>query len=227
MDVVKQSRPARHQARVLLLCAAFLLPGLCGCRFFVAVGKMVMGEPQLTSSFEQTTGVNLSESGDRVLIICTAPHNILVDFPSVQLELMDRISHHLENRDIHVVSADDVAAWYDDQGEWGDYTELAEHFNARYVMHLTLRTFSYLEPQSSHLMRGRCEGTVKVYEIDEEGSIPVRKSFERNLHVKFPEIHPVPRESKSDSIFVENLLNRVSLQSSQMFYDHRMSDTIY
>ena len=227
MNTVEQSSHADQRRRVLLLIGALLVPGLCGCRFMVAVGKMVMGDPQSTSSFEQTTGTNLSESEDRLLIICTAPHNILVDFPSVQLELLDRISRNLERRNINVVSSDDVASWYDDHGEWGDYSELAQHFDARYVMHLNLRTFSYLEPESANLLRGRSEGSVKVYEIDPENSIPVHKAFERDLRVKFPEIHPVPRESRSDDMFVENLLNRVALQASQLFHDHRLSDTIH
>ena len=227
MNPIEQFRQSHYQARVLLLCAALLLPGLCGCRFFVAVGKMVMGDPESTSSFEQYTGTNLSESEDRLLIICTAPHNILTEFPSVQVDLLDRISRHLENREINVVSSDDVAAWHDDHGEWGDYSELAKHFDARYVMHLTLRSFSYLEPQSPHLLRGRSEGTVKVYQVDNDSLVPVHKAFERNLHVKFPEIHPVPRETRSDEMFIENLLNRIALQTSQMFYNHRLSDTIY
>lgn len=222
-----QHRMSRRQLQLLLLAAAVLLPGLSGCRFMVAVGKMVMGDPKNTSSFEQYTGTNLEESEDRLLIICTASHRVLVDFPSVQLDLSDRIARSLKNRGVQVVSADDVAAWYDDHGEWGDYSELAAHFDARYVMQLKLRTFSYIEPESTNLLRGRSEGTVKVYEAGGDGAAPVRKVFERDLRVKFPEIYPVPRESRSDDLFVENLLDRVAQQTSLMFYDHRLSDTIY
>ena len=210
-----------------MVLAAVLLLGLCGCRLFVAAGKMILGDPQSASLFEQVTGTNLSEAEDRLLIICTAPHNILVSFPSVQLDLLDRISRNLERRDIQIVSSDDVASWYDDHGEWGDYTELAEHFDSRYVMHLNLRTFSYLEPRSTNLLRGRSEGTVRVYAINSADSMPVHKVFERDLRVKFPEIHPVPRESRSDEMFVEKLLNRIALQASQLFHDHRLSDTIH
>lgn len=223
----KSPEVPRRQVQILLLFAAVLLPGLCGCRFMVAVGKMVMGDPKSPSAFEQFTGTRLSESDERLLIICTAPHRILVEFPSVQLDLSDRISRNLKNRDIEVVSSDDVAAWFDDHGEWGDYSELARHFDARYVMHLKLRTFSYLEPESTNLLRGRSEGTVKVYEARHDDPIPVRKVYERDLRVKFPEIYPVPRESRSDEMFVENLLNRVALQTSQLFYDHRLTDTIH
>ncbi|MCH2201050.1 MAG: hypothetical protein MK102_03705 [Fuerstiella sp.] len=211
----------------LLLMAAVLLPGLCGCGLIITAGKMVMGESKSPSSFEQITGTNLVESKDRLLIICTAPHRVLVEFPSVQLELLDRISQNLERREIQVVSPDDVAAWYDDHGEWGDYSELAEHFGARYVVHLSLRTFSFLEPESTNLLRGRSEGTVKVYEIDSKGSIPVFKTFERDLRVKFPEIHPVPRESGSDDVFVNKLINRLALQTSQLFHDHGLNETIF
>jgi len=227
IKTVDQSKRPDPRSQALMLFAAVLLSGLCGCRLFVAAGKMIMGDPQSTSLFEQVTGTKLSGSDDRLLIICTARHNILVDFPSVQLELLDRISQYLERRDIQVVSSDDVASWYDDHGEWGDYTDLAEHFNARYVIHLNLRTFSYLEPRSTNLLRGRSEGTVRVHEINRANSTLIHKVFERDLHVKFPEIHPVPRESRSDDMFVENLLNRIALQTSQLFHDHRLSETIH
>ena len=186
-----------------------------------------MGESKSPSSFEQITGTKLSESKDRLLIICTAPHHVLVEFPSVQLELLDRISQNLERREIQVVSPDDVAAWYDDHGEWGDYSELAEHFDAKYVAHVSLRTFSFLEPESNSLLRGRSEGTVRVYEIDRRNSVPLFKTFERDLRVKFPEIHPVPRESGSDDMFVNKLINRVALQTSQLFHDHGLRETIF
>ena len=227
MKTDDQSIQREWGSQFVMLSAAVLLFGLCGCRFFVAVGKMVLGDPQNTSSFEHVTGIRLNDSDHRLLILCTAPHNVQVEFPGVQLELLDRISRNLERRDIQVVSSDDVASWYDDHGEWGDYSELAAHFDSRYVMHLNLRTFSYLEPQSTNLYRGRSEGTISVYEIDSASSIPVQKVFERDLRVKFPEIHPVPRESRSDDMFVENLLNRVALQTSQLLHDHRLSETIY
>lgn len=227
MNAVEQSRRSRQRAQILLLTAAMMLPGLCGCRFFVAMGKMVWGDPKDPSSFEQSTGMNLTESDDRVLIICSAPHRVQVEFPSVQLDLLDRISQNLENRGVQVVPPDDVADWYDDNGEWGDYSELAEHFDARYIMNLTLRTFTYVEPNSPNLLRGRSEGTVKVHDVKPDRAIPVQKAFERDVRVMFPEIHAVPRESNSDTLFLQQLLDRIALQTSQMFYDHRVADTIH
>ncbi len=216
-----------RQRCVLLAVAALLLPVLSGCRLMVAAGKMVMGDPVNTSAFEFTTGTDLKESGEKLLIICSAPHGTLLQFPSVQLDIVDRITLHLKSRDIQVVSSDDVATWYDDNGEWGDFSELAKQFESRYVLHVELRTFSFQEPSSPDLMRGRSEGTVTVYRFDDEETGYREAIFEQNLRVKFPETYPVPRESKSEETFVENLLDRISLQVSQMLYDHRLTDTMH
>jgi len=212
-----------HAAVAVLLLS---VPLLTGCRAMVAVGKMVLGDPVNKSVFEAFTGNNLEKTGDRVLIICTAPHATVAEFPSLQLELADRISRQLETRGLQVVPADDVAAWYDDNGEWGNYSKLADEFDATFVMHLHVRRFSYQEPSSPDLMRGRSEGVVKVYAFDEEQR-PLGSVFEQNIRVVFPETYPVPRESRSVDVFVENLLDRISLQSSQMMYSPRLSETIH
>ncbi len=225
--MAKPERNCAERNRRRILCGVLLLlPMLAGCRFMVAAGKMVFGDPVNTSAFELTTGRNLQKSGDPVLIICTAPHHVLAKYPAVQLELVDRISQRLERQGIRVVPSDDVAAWYDDHGEWGDYSELAAEFSARYIMHVELESFRCLEPASPDLMRGRSEGRVRVHEIHpDDGHAGL--VFEQNLHVMFPETYPVPRESKSLETFVENLLDRISLQAAQMMYDHRLRDTIH
>jgi len=227
VNAAESSTSSRRQICMLLAATAILCPLLCGCRLMVAAGKMVMGDPLNTSAFEFQTGTNLGESGEKLLIICSAPHGTLLKFPSVQLDIVDRITLHLKSRDIQVVSSDDVATWYDDNGEWGDYSELAKHFDARYVLHVELRTFSFQEPSSPGLMRGRSEGTVTVYRFGEQDSGLREAIFEQNLRVKFPETYPVPRESNSEDTFVENLLDRISLQVSQMLYDHRLTDTMH
>jgi hypothetical protein len=227
VNVTGTPTASRRQICVLLVAASISLPILSGCRLMVAAGKMVMGDPLNTSAFEFSTGTNLKDTGEKLLIICSAPHGTLLKFPSVQLDIVDRITLHLKSREIKVVSSDDVATWYDDNGEWGDYSELAEHFEARYVLHVELRTFSFQEPSSPDLMRGRSEGTVTVYEFHEDDHGLREAIFEQNLRVKFPETYPVPRESKSEETFVENLLDRISLQVSQMLYDHRLTDTMH
>ena len=145
----------------------------------------------------------------------------------LQLDLLDRISLTLESGGVQVVPSDDVANWYDDRGEWGDYTELAEEFDARYVMHVDIRQLSYLVPHSPTMLQGHCEGSVQVHESPEDGDGPMRLAFDREVEVTFPESYPVPRGKKSDQMFVDNLIERVALQVSRMMYRHRLADTIF
>lgn len=219
----------RRDPHLALVCAMVVLIacGLSGCRLMVAAGKMVMGDPMSPSAFEQATGTNLNKSEERLLIIATAPYGVLTEFPSLQLDLVDRITLTLESGGVQVVPSNDVSAWYDDHGTWGDYTELAEEFDADYVMHLDLRKFSYKVPHSPTMVQGQCEGRVQVYKAPEDGDGLMGMAFDREVSVTFPESYPVPRGNQSDEIFVDNLIDRVALQVSRMMYRHRVADTIF
>ena len=216
----------RHQYRLAALLLVLLLPTVTGCRLMVAAGKMLLGDPKMTSDFQQATGNDLRKSGDQLLIICTAPHSILVQHPSLQLDLLDRISRTLETRGVSVVSSDDVASWYDDHGEWGDYSQLAVHFGARYVAQLDLRRFTCQVPNSD-LLQGNFQGRIQVFEVDPKKTSPVRQALDRELRMKFPETWPMPRGNQSDDIFIRTFVERVADDVSRIFYSYRFGETIY
>ena len=190
-------------------------------------GKAILGDPKVPSPFRATTGTDLVKSNESVLIVCNAPHGLLSRFPSLQLDLGDRISRNLELHGIEVIPSDDVATWYDDHGEWGDYSELAAEFDAQYVMEVNVRKFTYKVPDSENLLQGHSEGLVQVFRLGDDESLPVSTVFERAYKVTFPTSYPVSRENRSDQIFVEGFMDRVALHVSQFMHDHKMSDTIH
>ena len=218
----------RHGARrlvLLILAASMVLPG---CSLGVMAGKLFFDDPKMKSVFRKNTGTDLTKGEKSILIACSTSHQILSKYPGIRIDIVDKMSRILDTHHVKVVPADDVATWFDDHGEWGDFTELAEAFDADYVMHIDLKSFAVVVPDSPNLLQGKTEGRVSMMEIkmggkdkdEERASVAVERSFS----VMFPTTYPVPRESRSEEMFTENFLDRISAQLARMLYDHRPSE---
>ena len=193
-------------------------------------GKVLFGDPEIPAEFRKTTGTDLTESDDRVVIIATAPHRLLSEVPALERDIADRVTRILEARNVQVVPAGDVASWFDDNGEWGDYSEMAQEFDATYVIHIELREFDYRVPQSPHLLQGKSEGRITVHKVAQESAEsaqPVTMVFDHNFRLKYPESYPIAEETRSAKLFIEGFLDRTATNISQRFHDYRMSDTVF
>ncbi len=218
----------RHGARrlvLLILAASMVLPG---CSLGVMAGKLFFDDPKMKSVFRKNIGTDLTKGEKSILIACSTSHQILSKYPGIRIDIVDKMSRILDTHHVKVVPADDVATWFDDHGEWGDFTELAEAFDADYVMHIDLKSFAVVVPDSPNLLQGKTEGRVSMMEIKMGGKDKDKKrasvAVERSFSVMFPTTYPVPRESRSEEMFAENFLDRISAQLARMLYDHRPSE---
>lgn len=232
-SAVHSSAAVRHLAGLVV---AAVIVSSSGCSLFVMAGKAIFGDPKIPAEFRTATGTDLTQGSDPVVIICTAPHRILSEFPSLQIDIVDRVSRNLETRNVRVVPSGDVARWFDDHGEWGDYSEMAAEFDAKFVIHVDVREFDYRVPESESLMQGRTEGRISVHEVTKSPnskltsrnfSAPVSLAFDSNFTQTFPTSYPVPRENRSEDLFVQGFMDRVAQHISQHFYDYRMSETVH
>jgi hypothetical protein len=226
VSVAIRKRNSRERACQLLLLSLMLLV-VPGCALGVMAGKMFFGDPKLNAEFRKTSGVDLTEGEHKLLIICSTPHGIRSDYPSLEIDIVDRMTRILETRGISLISSDDVAAWYDDQGEWGDFSELAKTFEADYVLHVDLRKFTCEVPDSSNLLQGHAEGRLTAFRAADGTSVTSQTAFDRMFKVIYPPTYPVPRENRSDAIFVQGFMDRVAVHLSQYFYDHRASEALF
>ncbi len=218
----------RHDARrviMLVLVASMVLPG---CSLGVMAGKLFFDDPKMKSVFRKNTGTDLTKGEKTILIACSTSHQILSKYPGIRIDIVDKMSRILETRNVRIVPPDDVATWFDDHGEWGDFTELADEFDADYVMHIDLKSFAVVVPDSPNLLQGKTEGRVSMMEIKMAEKNKDKKkasvAVERSFSVMFPTTYPVPRESRSEEMFTENFLDRISAQLARMLYDHRPSE---
>lgn len=221
----------------MCLAVAAVALSTSGCSLFVMAGKALFGDPKFPAEFRTATGTDLTDGDDSVVIICTAPHRLTTEFPSLQIDMLDRVTRNLETRNVRVVPSGDVASWFDDHGEWGDYSELAKAFDAKFVIHIVLREFTHRVPESPHLLQGTADGQISVHEISAKraGSsitsksfrAPVSLVFDRAFRLRYPKSYPVPLETRSEDLFTQGFLDRVALNISQHFYDYRMSEQIH
>ena len=236
-NAASRSSACARRASVCMLAGLILL--CCsGCSLVVMAGKAIMGDPKVTAPFTAATGLKLTEGEDSVVIISSAPHRLLSEHPALQIDIVDRVSRILEAQGVKVVSSGDVASWYDDHGEWGDYSDLAAAFDARYVMHIDFRKFNHRVPESENLLQGTAEGHISVHEVDVKTGIaktlsrkneyvPVTMVFDRDFSLQFPSSYPVPREAKNEDMFVQGFIDRVALHIGQHMYDYKMSESIH
>lgn len=216
-------RPTR---RVILwalgtgLCGALALPG---CSLGVMFGKMVMGEPLVPAGFKSMTGVDLTKGKHKVLVVCTAPDSIDTEYSTLAYDLIDGVTRRMKLNGVSVINPDLVASWIDENGGIGsDPSELAEEFDAEYIVYIDVKSFSYREPNSPKLLRGQATGYVRAFEVVEGSKHKrVKNVYGNEFNSIYPKHNPVSEQGRSSLIFQKEYLDRFCNELAERFYDHR------
>ena len=204
-----------------------VLTCLPGCSLFVMAGKMLFGDPKIKNALDLSSGVNLAKSGKKVLVLCSVPHSIQFDSPSLDVDILNGVTRRLKTRGIKVVSPDDVATWLDDNGEWDDPAEVADELGAYYVIQIDLTRLSYNEDGAPNLFRGQAVGDLHGYEIREiDGTPRALEIYTQEFTSVYPRSHPVSADQKSAALFRKEYLDRLCHQLALRFYDHRFSEEV-
>jgi hypothetical protein len=216
----------RTRRITVALIASFSVLVVSGCSLGIMAGKMLFGDPLVTSDFAVQTGFKLEESDKRVLILCSAPHAIKSESPAIEYDIIDGVARRLRVRNVNVVDPDKVADWMDENGEWDQMTEIAVPLKADYIVHLELSTIRYREENSPDIYRGHATGYVYAYEIkDFNGTPEAQEVFRREFTSKYP-FGPVLANKVSAEIFKKDYLDRLCDQLAMKFYDHRVAAEI-
>lgn len=221
---------AMHRPFPTAAFAVALLLVSTGCVNITAMmSKMILGDPQISASFRQRTGVTLSDE-HTVIVYCTAPTTVLDEYPSVNIDLQKQLSQRMQRRGIKIVSSNDVSRAIDDNGGRADHNILARKFpQADYVFIISLGAFDCKEPNSPNLFRGFSAGMIRAYAAKGDAAEGTARHaiqiFEQEFQVEHP-THPVPRDSISPSTFEKQFLDKLSDELGRVFYDFRSSEII-
>ena len=201
---------------------------LPGCSLGVMFGKMLGGEPKIPAPFRRTAGQDLSKGKHTVLVVCTAPDSVDSEYSTLAVDLIEGITRRMKLNGIKVIDPDMVAHWIDDNGSVGiDPTELAEEFETDYIVLIDIQNFSYREPNSAKMLRGRAAGFARAYDVVEVGGHR-RASivFSEEFASVYPKLQPIAEQQLTSQTFQKEYVSRVCDELAEKFYDHRPGSDI-
>jgi len=219
--------PQRSRPRRLVLFSALmgvfavLAVTIPGCSLGVMAGKMLFGNPKMTSEFQMATGVDLVDSERSVVVIARVPSYLSGDLATLEPDLITGVTDRLLRESIDATAADLVIDWIDERGTSDDVARAAKKFGTDYVIHIHLATFDNFEQKSTFLHRGRSAGTISAYKVELIGGEPVpRMIFERGFDERHPRRQPVPVGEVSRTVFVRRHLDQLTGDIARKFYSN-------
>jgi hypothetical protein len=189
-------------------------------------GKALFGDPKQVSEFRSRTGIDLTKSEKRLLVIVRTPQVIEGDLPSLDVDLIDAISRRLKLHGVQVVDPDQVAKWIDHNGGRFDHpTELAREFDTNFIAVIDVESFRLHDDASPNLYHGTAVGQMQVFEVQEvAGSKEALQVFSGNFRNQYPPHGPVPVDSLSPKMFQKRFIDNLSERLGSRFYDFRLGD---
>jgi hypothetical protein len=220
------SRTAFTLAVMVIVCC------LTGCSLVVMTGKMLFGNPKMKCAFSVARRVNLVKDKKKVLVICSVPESIKLEFPSLEIDLQDLVTRQLKRQDIPIVNPNKVIDWIQENGSGPSdpsqrARELAGSFKTDYIIVIDLDRFTYTEENSPTMYQGHAEGNVLAFEVsDSDGTKTALQVFSHEFQSIYPRFAPKSAHQIPKETFVNNYLRRVSLELAHLFYDHPMGEEV-
>lgn len=223
---ISKSSTGRSRLRVSLsLLAAFgVTTLLAGCNYVILLGYLIGGPPSIEPDFDAQTRKSMTDKGVSVAIVCYAPTEVKWDFAAIDHEISRYVAYRLHEKKIHTIRPDLIRAWLDEHSDWDEPDEIGRAFNATYVVYIDLERFSLFEENSAMLYRGRAEGMISVFEMDESGD--GEKIYSKEIISRYPLAVPRSTTEITYSRFKREYLSRLSEEIGRKFYEHYNGDDI-
>ena len=219
-------RPKRWLRISLHACTATLIVvSLPGClKQMLFLGLLIHGPPSIEPDFDIRTGKSMTAKGVSVAVLCEAPLELQHDFGSIDKELSKYLTFRLREHQINVVHHELVRAWLDENPKWDTPSQLGEALRVTYVIHLEVEDYSLFEKNNQNLLRGRTEGLMSVYEMNEDGT--GKRIYTHYFRSQHPRLAPRSTYATTPSNFKREYLSRLSDQIGWFFYERHTGDDI-
>lgn len=206
-----------------VFCTALLLT-VPGCNYFILLGYLIGGPPQLEPLFEKETKKSFTDRDVRVAVVCYAPDDLTKFHDNIDKLLSTRIAALLHKNKIQIVNPDAIHAWMTNNPDWDSPAEIGAEFDVNYVVYVDVSEFSLYEKDSTSLFRGRCEAVVSVYEMETDGE--GRRIFNKDVQSVFPTQVPRSAADVSYETFRHEYFFRLADEIGRLFYPYGNGDDI-
>ncbi|MBM81914.1 MAG: hypothetical protein CMJ78_15180 [Planctomycetaceae bacterium] len=227
MDAVSKRRRSLKVARFsMLLFALLLVFSASGCSFFFMLGKMFFGDPTIPSEFRSRTRIRLAKQDKPIVVVCTTPEFVQAELPAMAFDLTEGILRRLKRHGIPIVNPDKVATWIDDNGgEVGSPGDLAQDFDASFIVMIDIERFRTMAENSPSMYQGNASGAVLVYQVvDDDLGRRAQSVYSGEFRTTYPPMNPISRESMEKKVFQKRFMDHLADQLARQFHDHRLSD---
>jgi hypothetical protein len=191
----------------------------------VLLGLLLGGPPAIEPDFDAQTGKSLDQPEITVAVICYAGSDLKVKNPKVDVEVASMVAYRLGASNIKVVHPDTVHAWLDEHRDWERAEEVGRALKANYVIEIELEEFSLYERNSASLFRGRAEGYVNVYELDEHGR--GERIYSKDLSFVYPTEVPRSTFDHTHTAFKRDYLAQLSQLVAWLFTERYSGDKMH
>jgi len=211
----------RFNRLLILLFALLVIPG---CNYFILLGYLIGGPPQLQPLFEKETKKSFTDRNIRVAVVCYAPDDLTKFHDNIDQMLSLRLATMLHAHQIEIINPDVIQAWMINNPDWDTAAEVGAEFDVNYVVYVDITDFALYERDSTSLFRGRCDALVSVYEMKTDGS--GRRIFDREVQSVFPTEVPRSASEVSYETFRNEYFFRLADEIGRLFYPYGNGDDI-
>lgn len=203
---------------------ALLLVSIPGCNYFLLLGYLIGGPPQIEPLFEKETKKSMTDKDVRVAVVCYASDELKYQFDNLDHIIASRITNQLASKKIETVPYDEIRTWLKDNPDWDTAVEVGAEFDVNFVVYIDVSGFSLYERDSNTLFRGRCDAIVSVYEMKTDGD--GKRIFSREINSVFPLQVPRSASDVSYDTFRMEYIWRLSDEIGRLFYPYLNGDDI-
>lgn len=206
--------------RALCLCGALLLPGCV--RVFAIGAKVFMGDPKVTSTFEQRQHVELQKGKDRVAVVIDAPHQLTDEYDTLLSDLQVELHYQLRRHGVDAIDPSEVDQALEATGGGFAPTRLGEALDAAYIMHVQVQRFTTSATGDPNLLQCRSSGVVQGYAVrgtQGEADRHVVKVYEEPFQTGSEAGHPVPADQTSRREFLQQSIRELTQSIGRHMYD--------
>jgi hypothetical protein len=206
---------SRTTSRRLALLGMVLVAGM-GCNPLTAPFFFLFGyEDKIPPEYALVP----KEKGDpvKVVVLVSASGGVSPEFVGLERDLHASFTAKLNefatlNKEkIQVVPLSKVDRYKAQHSDWRikGPKEIGKHFQAEYVVELSVATISLFEPQSmNQLYRGNCEINVDAHDVNSENEAPAHRSV---FNCVYPRISPKATTDISIQNFKKAYIDRVAV----------------